>query len=185
MKHLFSGRTVQIILLLLLITICMPVQLKMRSFIIAKTPIILPADENTVYSMKYYKKYEKLIAQASEEFDVPAPLIAAVIKAESGFNPYAVSGAGAMGLMQIMPETWDALGGAQASPFNAGHNIRLGTKYLRELMVQFRGNLRLTIAAYNAGPGAVQRYRRVPPYSETRRYVPKVMRFYRNYSKVI
>lgn len=154
---------------------------KTRDVVVAKTPLLIP--ERTISSAeKNFKKYEKLISEASVEYDVPASLIAAVIKAESGFNRYAVSRTGAKGLMQIMPATWRYLGGV-GSPYHAGNNIKMGTKYLRELLDQFRGNLRLTIAAYNAGPGAVKRYRRIPPYKETRRYVPKVLRYYRSFKK--
>lgn len=175
---------IRALLVLAIIVIALPPRAKSRVVILAKTQVVLPTGEGTVYSIEYFRKYEDLINQASDEFDVPVPLIAAVIKAESDFDPYARSHAGARGLMQLMPATWAELGGI-GSPYNAGMNIRLGTKYLRELMDQFRGNLRLTIAAYNAGPGAVKKFRRVPPYRETRRYVPKVLAYYREYKRIM
>ena len=184
MIHILSNKKVHLILILVLVVCILPVRVKRRLVCLTKTAIVLPSAETTLVSEKTYRKYKKLIHQASEEFNVPVPLIAAVIRAESGFNPYAVSRTGAKGLMQLMPGTWSEMGGI-GSPFNAGMNIKLGTKYLRMLMNQFRGNLRLTIAAYNAGPGAVQRYRRVPPYRETRRYVPKVLSYYRKYRRLI
>jgi len=179
-----KSKKVHLILVMALIVCVMPVRVKRRLVCLTKTAIVLPSSETTLVSERTYRKYKKLIHQASEEFNVPVPLIAAVIRAESGFNPYAVSRTGAMGLMQLMPGTWSEMGGI-GSPFNAGMNIKLGTKYLRTLMNQFRGNLRLTIAAYNAGPGAVRRFRRIPPYRETRRYVPKVLRYYRKYRRII
>lgn len=184
MTHFMRYRMVQIVILLCLVAVLLPAKVCTRMVIIAKTPIVFPTKGRVVYSNEYYRKYEKLISQAAEEYNVPALLIAAVIKAESDFDSYAVSKAGAMGLMQLMPETWAELGGV-GSPFNPGNNIRLGTKYLRELMDQFRGNLSLTIAAYNAGPGAVMKFRSIPPYRETRRYVPRVLKIFRNYRKTI
>lgn len=126
------------------------------------------------------EKYASLIDEASAEFGVPKPLIAAVIMAESAFDPLAISPMGAMGLMQLMPDTWKALGGS-GSPFNPRNNIRMGAKYLGELLGMFRGNLRLVLAAYNAGPGAVIKSGGVPSHRETRRYVPRVLDYYREF----
>lgn len=173
-----------ILLLLILVSAITPEKIIKRVVQISKTPTVLATSEDSVYAELYYKKYLRLMDIASQEYNVPVPLIAAVIKAESDFNPFAVSRTGAKGLMQIMPATWLDLGGT-GSPYNIGMNIMMGTKYLRQLMDQFDGNLHLTLAAYNAGPGAVQKYKRVPPYGETRQYVPRVLGYYQRFLKTL
>lgn len=121
--------------------------------------------------------YSREIAEAATRYAVPERLIWAVIRVESGFDPRAVSDRGARGLMQLMPETASILGVRDA--FNPRENIDGGVRHLRGLMVRFGNNLRLAIAAYNAGERAVVVYGGVPPYPETREYVTRVMRFYR------
>ncbi|MFY9719106.1 MAG: lytic transglycosylase domain-containing protein [Candidatus Cybelea sp.] len=120
-----------------------------------------------------------LVASAAQADDVPPGLVRAVVMAESGGNPSAVSIAGAQGLMQLMPGT--AAGCGIADPFDATQNVSCGTSYLRSLLNRYRGNVALAVAAYNAGPGAVDRYHGVPPYAETRAYVVRVLDAYRNY----
>ena len=99
-------------------------------------------------------------------------LIRAVIRAESDFNPKAGSTAGAQGLMQLMPATARSLG--CANPMDAAQNIEAGTKYLKQQLTAF-GSVKLALAAYNAGPGAVSKYHGVPPYAETQAYVNKII----------
>lgn len=106
-------------------------------------------------------------------------LVKAMVKAESGFKPKAVSPKGAMGLMQLMPETAESLG--VKDPFDPEENITGGVKFLKGLMKEFKDPEK-AIAAYNAGPGAVKRYKGIPPYEETKQYVSKVKRFYKDFS---
>jgi soluble lytic murein transglycosylase-like protein len=117
--------------------------------------------------------YEGIIREAAALYHVDAPLIRSVMQAESAFDPSAVSRAGAMGLMQLMPEIAEAFG--VEHPFDPRENIMAGTRLLRELLDQHGGNLRLTIASYNAGPGAIADYGgTVPPFPETQGYVKRV-----------
>ncbi len=116
---------------------------------------------------------QEWIMQASGQYGIRPGLLRALIKVESGFNPRAVSSKGAMGLMQLMPSTADALG--LADPFDPELNIMAGARYLRQQLDQFGGDERLALAAYNAGPGAVSHYHGVPPYAETQRYVTNVL----------
>jgi soluble lytic murein transglycosylase-like protein len=122
------------------------------------------------------RPYVNEIIEASNRYGVPDRLVTAVIRAESGFNPRAVSRKGAQGLMQLMPATASNLG--VRNSFDPRENIHGGVRHLRTLIDRFPGNLPLAIAAYNAGEGAVLTYGGIPPYPETRDYVGKVMRFY-------
>ena len=119
---------------------------------------------------------DSIISRYSRQTRLDSDLVRAVIVAESAFNERAVSSQGAMGLMQLMPETAAAL--AVSDPFDPEENIRGGTRYLRQMLDAFRGSLELALAAYNAGPEAVRRFGGVPPYRETVEYVEKVMRLY-------
>ena len=132
-------------------------------------------------SWYYTEKYDNLITAASERYGVSFPLLKAIIKAESDFDPQAVSKKGAMGLMQIMPENFKLLG--LKDPFNPTQNINAGTRYFKQLYDRFNGKLALSLAAYNAGPTAVDRYKTIPPYEETEEYVRRVLKYYYNYKK--
>ncbi len=123
-------------------------------------------------------RYDALIQSAAREHGVPPALVKAVIAAESSFRVDAVSPKGAMGLMQLMPATAAILG--VESPFRPEENVHGGTRYLRRLHDRF-GSWTHTLAAYNAGPTAVSRYRGVPPYPETRQYVKRVLSYYRRF----
>lgn len=120
--------------------------------------------------------FDQIIQQASQKYNVDADLVKAVIQNESNYDPNAVSSAGALGLMQLMPATAANLG--VQDPMNPQENIEGGVKLLRELLNQFGGNLTNVVAAYNAGAGAVQQYGGVPPYQETQTYVNRVLSTY-------
>ena len=119
--------------------------------------------------------YGEEIAASAERFGVDGLLLASVIQAESNFNAAAVSPVGAIGLMQVMPETAGRKPDVLHDP---DLNLELGTQYLAWLLDEFQGDLELALAAYNAGPGAVRRFDGVPPYLETRSYVKKVLSLY-------
>ena len=119
--------------------------------------------------------YNDLIAEAARLYKLDPDLIRAIIRAESAFNPFAVSAVGAQGLMQLMPDVAAEL--EVFDPFDARQNILGGARYLRWLLDRHHGNLDLAVASYNAGPGAVDRFKGIPPYQETRAYVRKVNRF--------
>ena len=127
------------------------------------------------------RRYDHLIIRASEKHGVSFSLLKAIIKAESDFNPKAVSKRGAMGLMQIMPENVRLL--HIKDPFDPWENIMGGTRYFKEMLRRYPGRLPLAIAAYNAGPQAVDRYNNIPPFPETRQYVKKVLRYYKAFKK--
>ena len=116
----------------------------------------------------------ELLAHAGLAHNIDADLLAAVVRAESGGHARAVSRAGAQGLMQLMPGTAAALG--VADTFAPAQNVEGGTKYLDQLLTRYKDNIALALAAYNAGPGAVDRYHGVPPYRETRAYVAGIIR---------
>jgi Transglycosylase SLT domain len=116
----------------------------------------------------------QLISKAGANHNLDVDLLASVVRAESGGNIHAVSRTGAQGLMQLMPGTAAELGVADS--FRADQNINGGTAYLDELLVRYHDNLALALAAYNAGPAAVDKYHGVPPYRETRIYVARVIR---------
>jgi len=126
-------------------------------------------------------KYDQIISEASRRHGIAFPLLRAQIKVESDFNPRAVSKKGALGLMQIMPENIKAL--RVSNPFDPRENIMAGARYFKGLLERYNGELHLALAAYNAGPNAVDQYKRVPPYRETVNYVEKVMKYFQIFKK--
>ncbi len=124
-------------------------------------------------------KYSAIILEAAAQHDLHPALIAAVIHAESNFNPRARSYMNAKGLMQINPPTQRYL--HLRNPFDPAQNVEAGTRYLKELLGKFNGNVIHALAAYNAGPGNVRKYAGMPPFRETKKYVKKVMAFYKTY----
>ncbi len=125
------------------------------------------------------KCYDQLIEKAARKFNISFSLIKAVIEVESAYNPRAVSAKGARGLMQIMPFHFHELN--ISDPFEPSQNIMGGTRYLTELIRQYQGNVEHALAAYNAGPGTVDKYNGIPPFRETRNYVQRVMALHRTY----
>ena len=128
------------------------------------------------------KKYSSTISYYAGRYGLPKSLLHAVITAESAYDPNAISRAGAVGLMQLMPETARRYGVNNRR--NPSSNVNGGSRYLRDLLKMFNNNLVLALAAYNAGEGAVKRHgNQVPPYKETQNYVKKVIDYYREYRK--
>jgi len=128
---------------------------------------------------KNKKKYSPLIAKAAAKYNVDEQLLHAIIRTESAYNEKAISSAGAVGLMQLMPETAARFGVHDRK--NAAQNIEGGTRYIKALMEMFKSNINLVLASYNAGEGAVKKYHNsIPPYPETQNYVRKVLKFYKN-----
>ncbi|RYL89788.1 lytic transglycosylase domain-containing protein [Sporolactobacillus sp. THM7-4] len=139
-------------------------------------PSGVPSDRQKpsgVHADQTNTSYKGLVSQIARKYSVDPALVASVIAAESGGNPDATSSSGAKGLMQLMPETAAALG--VTDPYDPARNIEGGTKYLRSMLDRFGGNTSLALAAYNAGPQNVIKYGGVPPFSETRTYIKRVL----------
>jgi soluble lytic murein transglycosylase len=145
------------------------------------------ASDNRIYVRKKIfpawstDRYDTIIVAAAREYNVPFPLLKALMKVESDFNPHAISRAGARGLMQIMPATARDLGIAE--PFDPHESIKGGARYLRRLLTIFDDKLPLALAAYNAGPGVVSRLNRIPQIQETQKFVRKVMHYYQAFKQ--
>jgi len=129
-----------------------------------------------------YSRLKSTIYKTGQQYRVDPHLIRAVIKIESDFDPWAVSSAGAQGLMQLMPETASSL--SVINPFDPEENIDGGTRYLRYLLTLFEGDTKLAVAAYHAGEKMVQRFGGIPPVRQTQDYVKKVLKTYRGYKNV-
>jgi len=138
----------------------------------------LPLSEKRACGHQSMEYCNAVIHKTSKRYGLDPNLVHAVVKAESDYNPYAISRRGAMGIMQLMPETARDL--SITNLFSIEQNIDGGVRYLSYLMDRFPGNLTNAIAAYNAGPNAVERYHGTPPYAETRNYVSKVFRYYKD-----
>lgn len=151
--------------------------ISMARAMLSKSKAVIPKDKSVLMNI-----IENNIREASKKYGVDANLIRAVIRQESGYDPRSLSKAGAQGLMQLMPETADALN--LSDPWDVTQNIDGGTRFLRDQLSAFDGNLKLALAAYNAGPEAVRRYNNtIPPYAETQDYVTRVLQYYRQYSR--
>jgi soluble lytic murein transglycosylase-like protein len=127
-----------------------------------------------------HQGYDALIQHAANAYSLEPALIKAVIAVESNFDPGATSHKGAQGLMQLMPKTARGLG--VSDPYSPKDNVLGGARYLREMLDRY-GDMTRALAAYNAGPGAVDRYRGMPPYAETQQYVSRVLHYYRGYHR--
>jgi soluble lytic murein transglycosylase-like protein len=140
--------------------------------------------DNGPYSTSYVKdskQFDALIQEFSNKYQVDFALIKAMIRVESGFNPHAVSRKGAKGLMQLMPDTANRMN--VSNVFNPRENIEGGTRYFRYLLSIFNNDLRLSLAAYNAGENLISEIRTIPPYRETVDYVRRVLGYYQSYYK--
>jgi soluble lytic murein transglycosylase-like protein len=138
-------------------------------------PARMPGDD----SPERFSRYDLHIREAATLYQIPAELVRAVIRVESDFDPRAISPKNARGLMQMIPATAERMMVTDA--FDPRENIFGGTRYLRVLANLFNGDIELTVAAYNAGEGAVMRYGGIPPYAETQDYVTRVLALYRQY----
>lgn len=143
-----------------------------------------PRSKSPYYASPVESKFDALIVNLALKYDLEPSFIKAVIHVESAFDHFAISHAGAMGLMQLMPAT-AANYQLKQDHFNPRKNIEVGVQHMKELMQRYNDNKTLSLAAYNAGEGAVSRYQGVPPYEETQNYIKKVMKLYSLYKPLI
>ena len=147
-------------------------------------PVFVPGQYKGFTPAQYTsEQIAEIVRDCAARYGLDPDLVLAVVRVESNFRPYAVSRAGARGLMQLMPGTAAEMGLTEATVFDPAHNIAAGTQYLAKMLDLFDGNLPHALAAYNAGPGNVKKYGGVPPFNETRNYVRNVQRFYRRFSR--
>jgi soluble lytic murein transglycosylase-like protein len=142
-------------------------------------PLALKGSTPSAPGKEKERVFHPLILKAANRYQVDSALIKAIIMAESNYNPKAVSKRGAKGLMQLMPKTAEALGVGDS--FDPEHNINAGVRHFKNLLDQFGGDVKLALAAYNAGSRKVRQYRGVPPFRATRRYIKRVFKYHQYY----
>ena len=141
--------------------------------------ILHNADFRSIFRHKKERLFHPIILQEAGRHEIDPALVKAIIMAESGYNPNAISDKGAKGLMQLMPSTAQALGVEDA--FNPQQNISGGVRYFKKLVNRFDGDIKLALAAYNAGSKKVRHYQGIPPYKSTHYYIEKVFKYYKLY----
>ena len=146
--------------------------------IVGRPTGVASCDPNSTQNAKHYLP---IIKQYAHQYQLKVELVQAIIAAESCFDQLAVSKAGAQGLMQLMPATAAELG--VSNVFNARQNIAAGTRYLHQMLEMFDADLEFALAAYNAGPGTVQKYQGMPPYPETKNYVRRVLKYFQRFQQ--
>jgi soluble lytic murein transglycosylase-like protein len=160
-------------------------QITLSSFALGRhpkqQPDMLSEDQSSLNADKKGLLFWSIIQRAADRHDVDPVLVKAIIFAESGYNPKAISGRGAQGLMQLMPETASELGVEDC--FDPEDNIHGGVKYFRLLLDKFDGDVILALAAYNAGSRKVRQYQGIPPFKRTQHYVRKVLEYYQLYKE--
>ena len=138
--------------------------------------VLFPLETDAQVEPRQNKTFDKIVKAVAEKYNLEASLIHSIIRAESNYNPHCVSSKGALGLMQLMPETARIYG--VGNPLEPRDNIEGGVRYLKDLINLYNGRTRFVLAAYNAGQTAVKKYRGIPPYPETKNYIEKVMTSY-------